>query len=191
MLIRLQENYGLLVLLAFAVFSWWLVNLTGDKEFSRLDTVAHSPDYFSRGYVKWEMSESGKPRSKLLADQMTHYSDDKTTHMVRPLLYSYNEPMPPWVIQSDAGVLSADHKDLLLTGKVYVDRASAKGVRELKIFTHNLRVKPEIDYAETDEWAELLSLPNWTTGIGMKLFFVTPVRIELLANTKGLYATKK
>ncbi|MGR9013883.1 MAG: LPS export ABC transporter periplasmic protein LptC [Gammaproteobacteria bacterium] len=187
---RLNGNYNYLYLIIIAVVSWWLVKLTGSDEFSRITVPVHSPDYFSKGYTKWEMSEFGRPKSKLIADEMVHYSDDSTTHMVNPVMFFYNEKTPPWVVKSDVGILSADGKDLLLNGKVVVDRAAAEGVRELKIYTFNLKVKPETSYAETDAWAELVSLPNWTTGVGMKLTFAEPIHIELLSNVKGNYETK-
>lgn len=188
---RLNGNYMYLFLFAIAIGSWWLVKLTGSDEPSRIAVPAHSPDYFSKGYTKWEMSEQGRPKSKLIADTMTHYSDDGTTHLTKPLMFFYNDKTPPWVIQSETGILSADGKDLLLNGKVVVDRAAAEGVRELKIYSFNLKVKPEISYAETDEWAELISLPNWTTGFGMKLTFAEPIHLELLSKVKGNYETKK
>jgi len=187
---RLNVNYNYLYLLIIAVMSWWLVKLTGIDELGRKEVPAHSPDYFSKGYTKWEMSELGRPKTKLTADEMIHYSDDSTTHLANPVMFFYNEETPPWIVKSETGVLSADGKDLLLTGKVYVDRAAGEGVRELKIFTSNLKVKPETSYAETDAWAELISLPNWTTGIGMKLTFVDPIHLELLSNVKGNYETK-
>jgi lipopolysaccharide export system protein LptC len=80
---------------------------------------------------------------------------------------------------------------VLLNGKSVVHRAKSEKIRELIINTSNLRVKPETSYAETDEWAELISLPNVTTGIGMKLVFVVPIHLELLANVKGKYETNK
>jgi lipopolysaccharide export system protein LptC len=187
---RLNGNYNYLFLSIIAVMSWWLVKLTGLDEFSRVAVPAHSPDYFSKGYTKREMSEFGRPKSKLIADEMTHYSDDNTTHLGNPVMTFYNDKSPPWIIKSETGILSADGKDLLLNGKVVVDRASAPGVRELKIYSLNLRVKPDTSYAETDEWAELVSLPNWTTGVGMKLTFAEPIHLELLSHVKGNYEKK-
>ncbi len=189
-MIRLNGNYSYLYLLIIAVISWWLVKLTGSDELGRITVPAHSPDYFSKGYTKWEMSEFGIPKSKLIADEMIHYSDDSTTHMTNPVMFFYNEKTPPWAIKSETGILSADGKDLLLNGEVAVERAAAEGVRELKIYTSNLKVKPETSYAETDAWAKLVSLPNWTTGIGMKLTFADPIHIELLSHVKGNYETK-
>ena len=187
---RLNGQHRYLYLIVIALMSWWLVKLTGSDEFNRIAVPAHSPDYFSNGYMKWEMNESGRPKSKLLADEMIHYSDDRTTQMVKPLMFFYNDKTPPWIIKSETGILSADGKDLLLNGKVLVDRAAGAGVRELKIYTFNLKVKPETSYAETDAWAELISLPNWTTGIGMKLVFAEPIHLELLSHVKGNYEAK-
>jgi lipopolysaccharide export system protein LptC len=187
---RFNGNYSYLYLTIIAVMSWWLVKLTGVDELGRVVVPAHSPDYFSKGYTKWEMNEQGRPKSKLLADEMVHYSDDGTTHMVNPLMAFYSEETPPWIINSETGIMSADGKDLLLNGKVTVDRAAAEGVKALRINTSDLKVKPETSYAETEAWAELISLPNRTTGVGMKLVFSQPIHLELLSNVKGHYETK-
>ncbi|MGZ8190489.1 MAG: LPS export ABC transporter periplasmic protein LptC [Methylococcaceae bacterium] len=189
-MIGLNGKYSYLCLAVIALLSWWLVKLTGVDEFDRVLAPAHSPDYFSKGYSKWEMDEQGKLNSKLIADQMIHYSDDSTTLMITPLIFFYNEKSPPWEIKAETGILSADGKNLLLNGKVTVFRAKAEGFKELKINTSNVKVKPESSYAETNEWAELLSPPNRTTGTGMKLVFVEPIHLELLANVKGKYEKK-
>ena len=187
---RLNGNYCYLYFTIIAAMSWWLVKLTGSDVFNHIAITTHSRDYFSKGYTKLEMNEFGRPKSKLVADEMIHYSDDQTTHLDNPLMIFYNNKTPPWIIKSETGILSADGKDLLLNGKVTVDRAAAKGVRELNIYTTNLKVKPEISYAETNAWAELISLPSWTTGIGMKVTFTEPIHLQLLSNVKGSYETK-
>lgn len=189
-MIRLNENRAYLYLALIAILSWWLVKLTGSSEPGLMPVPPHSPDYFSKGYTKWEMDDSGRQKNKLIADEMKHYSDDGTTHLVKPIMAFYNDKTPPWIVKSETGVLSADGKDLLLYGKVYVDRASAPGVRALSIYTTDLKVKPEISYAETEAWAQLTSLPNWTTGYGMKLTFSEPIHLELLSKVKGNYETK-
>ena len=102
----------------------------------------------------------------------------------------HNEKTPPWVIKSETGILSGDGKDLLLNGKVAIDRAKGEGVSQLTINTSVLKVKPETSYAETNEWAELISPPNKTTGTGMKLIYAQPIHLQLLANVKGKYETK-
>jgi lipopolysaccharide export system protein LptC len=186
----LAENKIYLYLAAVALISWWLVKFTGVDELYHGQVPAHSPDYFSKGYTKWEMNELGTLKSKLLSDEMLHYSDDGSIHLVSPVMFFFNEKTPPWVVKSENGILSEDGKDLLLNGKVAIDREKAEGVTQLTINTSMLKVKPETSYAETNEWAELISPPNKTTGTGMKLTFVKPIHLELLANVKGTYETK-
>lgn len=173
-----------------ALSSWWLVKLSDVEEIFLAPTPAHSPDYFSKGYTKWEMNEVGKLKNKLLANEVIHYSDDQTTHLLYPVMYFHNDKTPPWVIKSEIGILSGDGKDLFLKGKVTIDREKANGAAQLTINTSMLRVKPKTSYAETDEWAELISPPNKTTGTGMKLTFAEPIHLQLLANVKGIYETK-
>lgn len=183
--LRLHALLGVLALL-----SWGLVRLTVTEEGGVLVPPPHSPDYFSVGYRKWEMGENGLLKNQLTADRMTHYSDDGTTYLDKPLMIFHNETAPSWVIHAEAGILSADGKDLQLNGKVKVERAAGKGVRPLLINTSNARVKPETHYAETDEWAELISPPNRTVGVGMKLVFEQPVHLQLLSKVQGKYETK-
>jgi len=183
--LRLQVYLGVLALL-----SWGLVKLTLTEEEGLLVVPPHSPDYFSTGYQKWEMGEDGLLKSQLTAARMTHYSDDGTTHLDKPLMFFHNDTTPPWAINAEAGVLSADGKNLQLSGKVKVERAGGKGVKPLIINTTNVRVKPETHYAETAAWAELISPPNRTTGVGMKLVFEQPVHLQLLSKVQGKYETK-
>ena len=187
---RLRHLRFHLYLSILALLSWGLVKLTVTEESGLLAVPPHSPDYFSTGYRKWEMGENGLLKNRLIADKMTHYSDDGTTHLDKPQMFFINEATPPWVINAESGILSADGKNLQLNGKVKVERKEGNGVRPLIINTSNARVKPETHYAETNAWAELISPPNRTTGVGMKLVFEQPVHLQLLSKVQGKYETK-
>lgn len=176
-----------LVLFVLVLASWFLADLFEPKEIREVKVVDHSPDYFSSGYYKKEMAENGLAKNELSADKMTHYSDDGTTHLESPVMTLYNSDAPPWVIQSEAGVLEADGDNLLLTGKVFISRAAMKKRKSFKINTSNLRVKLSISYAETDEWAEIIDGRNKTEGIGLESTFVDPVRLKFLSKVKGRY----
>lgn len=187
---KLSENHFFYYAGGFALLSWLLVKLTGVIEISRVEAPLHSPDYFSKGYVKWEMSDAGALKNKVIADEMMHYSDDGTTQLKKLSMLFYNGKTSPWVVNSETGVLSSEGEDLLLNGQVDISRAGGAGGRELVINTSNVKVKPEISHAETAEWAELISPPNKTVGTGMKLVFVEPIRVELLSHVKGKYEKK-
>jgi lipopolysaccharide export system protein LptC len=105
-------------------------------------------------------------------------------------MYFYNENKPPWIIESETGVLSKDGVKLQLNGKVKIIREIGESVRPLTVNTSNLMVNPKTSYAETKAWAELISPPHVTTGTGMKVTFKEPIHLELLSKVKGKYETK-
>ena len=188
--LRDVKIYALVLLLAG--LSWGLVETfrfgyqTGDGS---LEAPKHSADYFSKGYLRKDLNEQGQLKSELASQYILHYSDDDTTHMDKPVLTLYNaDPaVPPWVVKSEKGILTNKGADLLLEGKVFIDRAQAKGVKAMMIRTTQLRVKPKISYAETDEWAELLSPPHRIEGKGMQITFKKPINLKLLSNVKSRY----
>jgi lipopolysaccharide export system protein LptC len=183
----LKEKRGYLALIIVAVASWLTGNLTAVDEGGFMPIPPHSPDYFSKGYTKWAMNAEGLLNNQLVADKMIHYSDDRSTYLEQPTLVFNQEKQPPWIIKSETGLVSADGKNISLNGRVVISRVQTDNSRALQINTTNLKVKPEISYAETDEPAELVSFPNKTTGKGMTLVFKPPIHIELLAHVKGKY----
>ena len=186
----LTENKRYIFLSVIALLSAWIANHTEILQNYKKTSPAHSPDYFSSGYRKWQMNEQGTLKSTLIADKISHYSDDGTSHTVQPIMTFYNDKTPPWVIMSETGILSADGKNLQLNGQVKIDRAKFKDHCEITINTRNLKVQPETNYAETQEWAELINYPNKTTGIGMNMTYIEPIHIEFLSNVKGNYDNK-
>ncbi len=187
----LRDSKLYIYLGVIALLSSWIANFTDLVIPFHPNATPHSPDYFSTGYTKWEMNELGAVKNKLFADKILHYSDDGTTHTFKPVMFFYNDKTPPWIITSETSILSTDGKDLLLNGQVTINREKAEGITPLTINTSMLKVKPDISYAETNQWAELISPPNKTTGTGMKMTYIEPIHLQLLANVKGNYESKK
>jgi lipopolysaccharide export system protein LptC len=177
--------YGYVIALAIvsSLLAKWLVN----ENVERREAVAHSADFFSVGYKKWQMNEQGNLGSHLTANKMTHYSDDGTTELENPLIFFYHAPNPAWQIQAESGKLEKGGETLWLNGKVEIERAASSQGRELIIHTSNLQVLPKINFAQTSEFTELKSGNNITTGLGMKATFSAPVHLQLLSKVHGSY----
>jgi lipopolysaccharide export system protein LptC len=185
-----SEKFIYVFLATLALLSWWLAEYSGLIVPSKDKVKGRHADYFSKGYAQWEMDETGRLKSKLVADEMTHYPGYWATYMKKPVMQFISAKSPPWIVASATSVLTNDGKKLLLNGKVTINRAKGVGVRQLIINTSNLVVSPETSYAETKAWAELISPPNITTGTGMKVTFKEPIHLELLSKVKGKYETK-
>jgi lipopolysaccharide export system protein LptC len=190
LLLRDLKIYALVLLLA--AISWGLVELFR-VEYQADETIheapKHSADYFSTGYLRKDLDKQGHIKSQLSAQSILHYSDDGITHIDKPMLTLYNtdHSVPPWVIKSDKGILSADGENLLLQGQVLIARAKAAGIQAVTINTSDLQVKPRISYAQSDKWAQLLSPPHRIEGKGIQMIFKKPIHIKLLSNVKSRY----
>ncbi len=189
---RISGSYSVYVYaVLLAVLSWWLARLTIEKDLNPATQVTgHIPDYYSTGYRKWETDSEGRLKSYLEAERVTHYQDDDTTHFQAPDMRLYDvgdSAMPPWRIRSENGILSADHNQVLLLGEAHIEREKSTSSRALTINTRDLTVLLDQSFAHTEAWAELISPPNRTEGVGMKLKYQEPVSIELLSRVKGYY----
>jgi lipopolysaccharide export system protein LptC len=150
------------------------------------------------------MDAQGKLKEQLIADKVSHY-DDNTTQLSQPSLLTFtnstpkktaankdsmtNEPQgAAWLIKAEQGLLSADGKQLELNNNVFINRVNTtKKTNALTINTSNLHVELDSHKAETKEWVELLSPPQKTTAIGMKVVFIEPIVVRLLARVQGKY----
>ena len=181
------DKYQLYVYVAaVALLTWWLQQMYEQRQIERR-VAENSPDFFSTGYYKTEMDVNGLPKNELVADKMQHYKSDGSTHLEKPVMTLYNTNAEPWVIQSDSGIMAADGDHLQLNGHAVINREASENASALKITTSNLRVTLSTNFAETSDWAEIISPPNKTSGTGMEVTFVSPIHLKFLSKVKGRY----
>lgn len=164
-----------------------MAQLTVSRQIVSTEIAADSPDYFSNNYEKIEMDLEGKLKTRVIADKVVHYSATDVAKLDNLVMTMYKPDAPPWIIRSETGTVPAGGRDIYLNGKVFINRDKAPGFREVKIITSNLRVQPDVNYAETDEWTDLIMPPNKTSGTGMEATFSSPIHLKLLANVRGIY----
>lgn len=181
-----QQTKSTLLLFVIFLLSIWAVNYFPEKGGEVQPSIAErTTKYFAYGYSKIQMDQAGLAKSKLTADYAVNFSGDVGTELRNPVMTVYKDDKPPWIIRSKTGQISADGKNMAMNGPVFIDRAGSEATREVNIKTSNLRVQPDRNYAETDDWAELVSGLDRISGVGMELFYQDPLYIKLLANIKG------
>jgi lipopolysaccharide export system protein LptC len=187
----LQNYKGFVALVILAVFSMWMLKRMPEViEVKQLAKAEHDVDYFSVGYTKLQMDEFGVPSNKLIADYAVHYRDTSEVKLINPVNIIFKMLAPPWVVSSEEGVFADSGETLFLKGHVDIKRKAAEGGQQIDIQTRNLMVEPKKQFAETVEWAEMVMGQDTISGIGMKLFYESPMRIELLSKVRGLYVYK-
>lgn len=177
-----------LLLIVIAVLSWWILSYSErERDVKATVVMENAADFFSTDYSKTEMDELGFPKSDLVAETMMHMSADGSIHLQKPFMTLYNDDKPPWLMRSESAIMAKNGEDLQMNGKVRIEREKSGKTSELIINTSALRVRLPDNYAETDEWAEIISPPNRTVGVGMQATYVEPIHLKLLADVKGRY----
>lgn len=181
----LTRNHITIALLGFvAIATWWMVKTGEDAVISSDINRERKIDYFVRHLDSLTFGLQGEPKRRLLSPELTHFSDDETTELDTPRMYNYRPGLPPWITDSDHGWMSADGELVLLTGEVIINREEAPTSRPMRIVTSNMRVRPNQDYAETDERAVITSWNDRTDSIGMQAWLTEPGRIKFLSQVK-------
>jgi lipopolysaccharide export system protein LptC len=176
-----------LALTICVLLSWLVADRLSPQPEKVQSTAGHRPDSFSKKFTKVTMTEEGKPKNKLIAKSMVHFKDDDTTELEKPVFFYFSTDSPPWVVHSDNGLISSEGKIIFLHEKVLITRDAAAGTEPVIINTANLTIKPSIDYAETDKFAELISNQNRISGTGLSLYFGEHKRVNLHSNVRGKY----
>ncbi len=184
------DKYQLYVYVAaVALLSWWLLQIYDRREVE-IKVAKNSPDFFSTGYYKKEMSPEGLPKNELVANKMQHFKSDGNTYLEQAVMTLFNPGEAPWVIKADNAIMASDGDNLNLLGNNLISRDAFKKNAALTITTSNLKVKLSTHFARTDDWAEIISPPNKSSGTGMETTFVSPIHLKLLSKVKGRYEIK-
>lgn len=181
--LRLYLPLALCALLTWFISDW----LTPAPQSPERPGNSHQPDSFSQAFTRTMMSETGKPLNRLQAESMLHFREDDSTELRKPVLEVFDETRPPWTIHSDTGVITAKGDNLFLGGQVHISRPAATGVLPLTINTRNLNIKIRTSFAETDQFAELISNRSRISGTGLRLHFGDHKKVRLLSHVRGKY----
>lgn len=113
-----------ITLAALAVGTWWLTHRAGVPTGTPGPQILHEPDYTIDDFIGNVMDARGERKYRLTAQRLTHYPDDDTTHLTRPVLVQY---LPDGVIattRADTGVMPGDGSEIIMTGDVHVTRTA-------------------------------------------------------------------
>lgn len=183
---RFRPILAVLLVLA-AALSWWLRDTPAPQRMAEERKGPRDSDYYIRGLDVTRMTPNGTPAHRLRAEQVRHFTDDDTTQMARPHLTVYQDQAPPWEVDAENALVSADGDLVLLSGDVLIERAGGSDNRPMRIVTRNLRVQPHEDYAETDEKVRVESNADWLNATGMQAWLRPPSRLKFLSQVKGYY----
>lgn len=174
------------VLALLGAAAWWLRPVGGPPPVE--GAAERRPDYTVERLVATQMDPTGKPKHRLIAEEVKHFPQDDSTELTAPRLTVFNPETPPWQVRANNGWVSTNGEQVVLRGDVHLDREAFATTRAFHLTTEELRVTPAKDYAETDRFARMTSGEDWlTSDRGGRAWLGESLRLELDGRVKGLF----
>ena len=174
--------WSLLTTLALATM--WLLHTLDEKvEVKVIDTS--NPDYIMEKFTTIHTDEKGQLKNRLQAENMLHYSKEKT-QLTTPNLIFYKQSKPDWFVQAEQGEISGNSDDIWLLGQVHLWQLDDNQQKRIEIMSSDIHIRLDEEYAETTEPTTILMKSGETHSIGVKVF-TAQQRIELLSKVRGHY----
>lgn len=183
---RLQFLIILAVVFLIVAYGNWLVTTFKSTTVSGPQEARHDPDLFAEGVTSTVMDAKGNPRYRLTAELINHYPDDKSVILQAPRLEYYRQQLPPWTAESDTGRIYDQGRQVFLDGPVSMHRPAEGTQPATHLYTLDLLVLPEDDYAETAAAVKIKSGESELSGTGMRVY-MSEGRLEIMAKGEGVY----
>lgn len=144
----------LVLALLLALLGFWLNQVAVREPFEDDAGFAHEPDYIVENFDALAFSETGQPLHRLKAKRMTHYMDDDTTVLDRPMFISL-DPLRPVEVTSQRAQISGDGKQVHFLKQVRAVRGGPAGRKAVTLDTEYLHVTPDARIMRSNQFVTL------------------------------------
>jgi len=183
---RVSIWFPLVLLGALAALTFWLERTIQPPAAAANVTARHDPDYFVDNLSAVRMAQDGTIKDTLYAVKMTHYPDDDSTELARPIFVSHATDRAPVTITADEALLSSKGEEIRFHRGVVVTRAPYDGKSELTLHTDYLLVIPDENIARTDRPVRITDANTVVNAVGLELNNETRI-LKLFSQVTGTY----
>ncbi len=145
---KLAAWFPLLLLTVLAALTFWLDRTVQPQASTGNGSARHDPDFIVDNLSSMRTSADGNITDTLIADKMTHYPDDDSTHLQMPKLVSMVPGKPPVTITSREALVSTDGENIFFKDDVRVTRSAYADRSEMVMETSYLHVIPQNGYCQ-------------------------------------------
>lgn len=147
---RLVSWTPLIVVSVLAALTFWLDRVVQITPWVDTRGFAHDPDYIVENFKAMAFDRQGRPWHQLEAARMTHYMDDDTTRLDRPIYTQYSAERPPVTVHSQRALVTPDGSNVYFLDDVQLRRAADGSRAPMVMSTAFLQVTPDAHRIQTD-----------------------------------------
>ncbi len=155
--------------------AWWLLHSQPGVQTPPVQR-GRLPDSVVTRFSAVETDGAGRPRQRLVAEQLRQFIAEDLMELDAPRLTMFDADGPPWEAESRHGLLLRGGEEVRLRDAVQVRRAGSGTARSLHLKTSELDIWPKREYAQGDRPVRIESDRDWLTASGIRLWYEEPGR---------------
>ena len=188
---KLSTIFVLLLIFIIALITFWLKAEVEKELLIKNKNNASGPEFYLKSFNSIQTKKNGDVKFILSAKNMEQFDYAEYAILKKPLFTRYKNSKPHSFIKSNNGKVINNGDEYLFTDNVILTRVRTKKKREMKLFTDQLDILPNIDIVLTKKPVKIIQEPNIEIyGVGMKYDNKEGI-VKLLSNVKVYYGNPR
>jgi LPS export ABC transporter protein LptC len=188
---KLSSIFVLFLILIITLITYWLKAEVEKELLIKNNNNASGPEFYLKSFNSIQTKKNGDVEFILSAKNMEQFDFAEYAILKNPRFTRYKNSKPYSSIKSNKGKIISDGDEYLFTDNVILTRVKTENKKEMKLFTDQLDILPNIDIVLTKKPVKIIQEPNIEIyGIGMKYDNKEGI-IKLLSNVKVHYGSPR
>ena len=184
---KLSTIFVLLLIIIIAFITYWLKIEVEKELLTKNNNTASGPEFYLKNFNSIQTKKNGAVKFIIKAKNMEEFNYAEYAILKEPHFTRYKNSKPHSFIKSNNGKVISGGDEYLFTDNVILTRIKTKKKREMRLFTDELDILPNIDIILTKKPVKIIQEPNIEIyGIGMKYDNKEGI-IKLLSSVKVHY----
>ena len=184
---KLSTIFVLLLIIIIAFITYWLKIEVEKELLTKNNNNASGPEFYLKNFNSVQTKKNGAVKFIIKAKNMEEFNYAEYAILKKPRFTRYKNSKPHSFIKSNNGKVINGGDKYLFTDNVILTRIKTKKKREMRLFTDELDILPNIDIILTKKPVKIIQEPNIEIyGIGMKYDNKEGI-IKLLSSVKVHY----
>ena len=183
---KLRYILILLVVLAIAFFTRWLLTSIEEPTTRARDKLRHDPDYFVSNFKTVVYDKDGNPAYHFEAQHLEHFPDNDTMEITKLNAKFVSKDNQVWLASADQGILYENSNVLQLTQNVILKKETKIAAEKLELRTEELRFDFANKLATSSVKVNLLGENSTISAVGIKIDMKTGI-LTLQSEAAGHY----
>ena len=188
---KLSSIFVLLLIFIIALITYWLKTEVKKELLIKNKNNISGPEFYLNSFNSIQTKKNGDVEFILSAENMEQFDYAEYAILQKPRFTRYKNSKPHSLIKSNDGKVIGNGDEYLFRDNVILTRVQTKKKREMKLFTDQLDILPNLDIILTKKPVKIIQEPNIEIyGVGMKYDNKEGI-VKLLSNVKVHYGSPK